>query len=208
MSDAPHLSISAFAIDDLWRLVVPDEIGIGMLLGSYSVTPAGRIQPAGTINIHLQEVLRIANLANEVYPGKATPTLEPRQRAWAFRWPEIDRRAESCKHHGPGFDFIGLVHVHRHGKSLPSALDWRRGRHGMPCAILHPGSGALTLFAFRGRLGGQYLGRIILPGLPPPDTPCQPAIDDEAAARLFARDGVRIYDLRSVSHARRTRAAR
>lgn len=186
VSEPDDIFVLHRAACQLAALVSPDEIGVGLMLGWVNNCPGEPITVA--------QVARLPNLANSAYPHKASPDQEARQRAWAFDWSLVDRLAEQ---EAWALAPVGLVHVHRHGKTLPSALDWRRGRAGMHCAIFHPGSGLLTFYR-RGTTGmrGAYTGCVQLVYPERVAAPwrrfCAPPVDLEVAVARGVPPAVRM----------------
>lgn len=136
-------TLSPQARRDLIALADPDEIGIGFMLGFRA-------------HHFIARVVRTPNHADQKYPHKG------RQRSWAFHWEAAQAaEAEAFKQ---GLAFVGIVHTHRHGKTKPSTLDWRRPRARDVGAIYHCNSGLVTFF-LRGttqRKGG-IIGHVTVP---------------------------------------------
>lgn len=129
---------------DLQALADPGEIAVAAILGI--------IKDGGAL---VTGLVRFPNHADAVYPAKG------RQRAWTVDWPMIERLEGEAGRQTPQLQVLGILHTHRHGKSLPSALDWRRPRAKDLAGIYHPGSGVLTLY-IRGttRRKGRIVARL------------------------------------------------
>lgn len=128
-----RLRMTRGALAALADVVDVEEIGVAFFIG--------RADPDGW---SIRSVERVPNLADERYPHKARGDLRPRQSAWAYD-PEVratlDARAAEA-----GDRIVALAHTHRHGRTAPSTLDWRRTRAAELGAIIHGHSGLVTLY--------------------------------------------------------------
>lgn len=107
--------------------VMPGEIGIGAMFGSFDSRIVWRIVP-------------LRNIADSVYPARGNA------RAWAWDRAHASALQARPEDHGIAGAFVGMVHTHAHARPWPSTLDWRRPRAQDVFAIFHLGSGRVTFF--------------------------------------------------------------
>lgn len=148
--NAGRLRMSRRALAGLLRIVDPEEIGVAFLLG--------RADPDGW---SVRDVVAVPNVADLRYPHKARGDLRPRQSAWAFHAETRDAIEAGAAETGDRI--VAVAHTHRHGRTAPSTLDWRRVRAVELGAIVHGHSGLVTLYR-RGTVKGPgaivYRGRV------------------------------------------------
>jgi len=159
------VGITREAASELEKLADPAEIAVAALIGAIKGT-----------SCLITGAIRLPNEADTIYPAKG------RQRAWSVDWHAIEHLEVEAERVAPNTTVLGILHTHRHGKSLPSALDWRRPRARDLAAIYHPGSGILTLY-IRGttKRKGRVVARL---AATKPVTGYAAAVDLEKAGTL------------------------